>query len=331
MAPKNREEFVLRDCRINPLDPMKSHFVEPTEPTLQSPALSVIIASFNSSHSIGQTLESLTLQECDANFEIIVVDSSDDVATEGIAESYPRVRLIRAEGRRYPGEARNIGVSAARGNILAFTDADCIVNRDWVKQHIILHESGHSIIGGMVDNGNPDKLFGWVYYFCKFSLWLPGKCDRYVDEIPTTCLSMKREIFSKYGPFAEKCYGSDGLFQWRASRTEGKPFLSTRISVRHQNFWRVSKVLGKLFHHGRDYAMHRASNGKWSATRAFLYAASLPLLPLLLHLKFTLRIARSQVYFPRFLVMTPLVLVGFCMWAVGESVGYIFYCGDVNE
>ena len=331
MASSYREELGLRDWRICTLDRMKSDVVETREPRLQTPALSVIIASYNSSHSIGQTLESLTLQKCDANFEIIVVDSSDDDATEGIAESYPRVRLIRAEGRRYPGEARNIGVSAARGNILAFTDADCLVKPDWVKQHLLIHESGHGIIGGTVDNGNPEKLFGWVYYFCKFSLWLPGKSDRYVVEIPTTCLSMKREIFSKYGPFAEGCYGSDGVFQWRASRTEGKPFLSTRISVRHQNFWRVSKVLGKLFHHGRDYAMHRVADRKWSTTRALFYAASLPLLPLLLHLKFTIRIASSQVYFLRFLVMTPLVLAGCCMWAAGESVGYIFYRGDVNE
>lgn len=296
-----------------------------------SPVVSVIIASYNSSHTIGRTLDSLSSQEGSVDFEIIVVDSSSNEDTRQVVDSYAHVRLIRAEGRRYPGEARNIGVRAARGNILAFTDADCSVKPDWITQILHVHKCGHSVIGGMVDNGNPEKLFGWVYYFCKFSLWLPGKSDRRVDEIPTTCLSMQREIFFRYGPFAEGCYGSDGLFQWRASREEGQPFLSAKISVNHQNFWRVSKVLAKLFQHGRDYAIHRASDGDWTQARALIYAGSLPLLPLLLHLKFTLRIAKTQMYFGRFLIMTPLLMTGICSWAVGETAGYLSYCGGPRE
>jgi len=312
-------------------DPTRKMLPSSEETLTASPVVSVIIASYKSSHSIGRTLDSLSLQECSARFEVIVVDSSSDEDTKQVVDSYAHVRLIRVEGRRYPGEARNIGVHAARGNILAFTDADCSVKPDWITQILHLHKCDHSIIGGMVDNGNPEKLFGWVYYFCKFSLWLPGKSDRHVDEIPTTCLSMQREIFLKYGPFAEGCYGSDGLFQWRASREEGQPFLSAKISVSHQNFWRVPKVLVKLFQHGRDYAIHRASDGNWTNLRALIYATSLPLLPLLLHFKFTLRIARNQMYFLRFLIMTPLLMTGICSWAVGETVGYLSYCGGLSE
>src|ERR1051325_3213870 len=90
-----------------------------------APHLSVVIASYNSRRTIARCLESLEAQTY-GDFEIVVVDSSSDGAARAVEERFPDVRLVTFPTRKFPGDARNAGVRAARGEIIAFIDADCI-------------------------------------------------------------------------------------------------------------------------------------------------------------------------------------------------------------
>ena len=261
---------------------------------------------------------------------MIVVDSSDDSRVEDVVRQFPNVRLICVSGRRYPGEARNIGVREAEGELLAFTDADCSVAEDWIANIRTMHQFGNRIIGGTVDNGNPERLFGWVYYFCKFHLWIAGGSEKFISEIPTTCLSMGRDVFDRYGPFAEGCYSSDSVFQWHSSKDMGDALLSPAIGVQHLNYWRVPKVLSKLYQHGRDYATNRTRENQWPPWRAAIYAAGLCVLPMLLFAKVARNIFGGRTYAKRFVLMTPLVLMGLLAWSLGESVGYLKCVGASN-
>ena len=285
--------------------------------------VSVIIASYGAFGTLARTLTSLAKQRPDTAFEVIVVDSSEDDRIQEIVGRFPGMRLISLSGRRYPGEARNVGVREARGDLLVFTDADCSVPNDWIVNIRALHQEGHRIVGGTVENGNPERFFGWVYYFCKFHLWTSGESIRFVSEIPTTCLSLDREIFDRYGPFAEGCYSSDSVFQWRSSKEEGDALLSPAIGVQHLNYWRVSKVLAKLYQHGRDFATNRASESQWPQLRALIYASGASVLPVVLFGKIARNILRQRRHSLRFLLMTPFVLLGLTAWSLGEAVGYL--------
>lgn len=93
--------------------------------------ISVIVITFNEERHIRDCLDSLLAQDWPADrYEILVVDASAD-ATSDIVASYPRVRLIRSP-KGYSIQ-KNAGVSAARHNILAFTDADCLIPSDWLR------------------------------------------------------------------------------------------------------------------------------------------------------------------------------------------------------
>lgn len=67
--------------------------------------------------------------------ELIVVDQSDDVATEKALAAIPdlRLRYIRT-ATRGASSGRNVGIAASRGSVIAFTDDDCRVEPDWASR-----------------------------------------------------------------------------------------------------------------------------------------------------------------------------------------------------
>jgi glycosyltransferase involved in cell wall biosynthesis len=96
-------------------------------------AISVIVPAYNAAHTLGACLDALQHQTAPApSYEIIVVDDGSTDETGTVAEA-AGVQLLR-QVHRGPAAARNLGVSAARGGIIMFTDADCAPAPDWVEQ-----------------------------------------------------------------------------------------------------------------------------------------------------------------------------------------------------
>ena len=94
--------------------------------------ISVIIPTFNEEENIAQCLVSLSHQNIPrADYEIIVVDGGSKDATCEIARKY--ADQVFTQTSKKVGGARNDGVTAAKGTIIATTDADCILPPDWIK------------------------------------------------------------------------------------------------------------------------------------------------------------------------------------------------------
>jgi len=93
--------------------------------------ISVIIPTFNEEEKIAQCLVSLTHQTVpQTDYEIIVVDGGSKDATRGIAGKY--ADLVFTQTSKKVGGARNDGIMAAKGEIVATTDADCILPPNWI-------------------------------------------------------------------------------------------------------------------------------------------------------------------------------------------------------
>lgn len=92
-------------------------------------AVSVVIPAYNAASTITRAIKSVLLQDIgDLELEIIVVDDGSQDATASLVESSMKlsrqnIRLIRQENSG-PAAARNTGVSAAKGEYIAFLDAD---------------------------------------------------------------------------------------------------------------------------------------------------------------------------------------------------------------
>lgn len=97
--------------------------------------ISVVIPAYNEEKYIGRTLESINnLKKNSWHVEVLVIDGDSSDKTSEVARSYG-AKVVH-EPHKGIGFARQEGLKAASGEIVAFTDADTIVPADWLVKHI---------------------------------------------------------------------------------------------------------------------------------------------------------------------------------------------------
>jgi glycosyltransferase involved in cell wall biosynthesis len=98
--------------------------------------ISVVVPVRDGLPHLEEQLRALDAQRYDAPYEVIVADNGSSDGTVAFARdwaaSHPNVRLVDASSVRGPAAARNAGVAAAHGELLAFCDADDVVHAGWL-------------------------------------------------------------------------------------------------------------------------------------------------------------------------------------------------------
>jgi glucosyl-dolichyl phosphate glucuronosyltransferase len=106
---------------------------------VSDPAVTVIVCTYNRAHYLPTCLESLSRQQCDCSFEVLVVDNNSSDNTPEVLEQWclkdARFRTTR-EPRVGLSAAKNTGVRLARGRLLLFTDDDVVLDRDWMRAYV---------------------------------------------------------------------------------------------------------------------------------------------------------------------------------------------------
>jgi glycosyltransferase involved in cell wall biosynthesis len=185
----------------------------------EGPLISVVVPHLNQPEALEACLRSLDTQSLVRNFfEIIVVDNGSVSIPEDIIANHPGTRLLR-ELQAGPGPARNFGVRAATGEIIAFIDADCRAHRDWLRNALknIRSLPEGTILGGDVRIWRKrwntftaieayEEIFGY-----RFKLFIErhGYCG-------TGNLVVRRTDYEKVGPFAGIEFAEDVEWGQRA-------------------------------------------------------------------------------------------------------------------
>lgn len=102
----------------------------PYFPLPRYPKVSVVVASYNGGRTLPACLDSLRHLNY-PDYEVILVDDGSTDNTAQIARHYPEVRTIHQPNFGLSA-ARNTGIRAATGELVAFTDSDCVVDEDWL-------------------------------------------------------------------------------------------------------------------------------------------------------------------------------------------------------
>lgn len=119
----------------------------PGFPLPQYPSVSVVVASYNGGRTLPACLDSLSHLNY-PHYEVVLVDDGSTDDTARIAAHYPAVRVIHQQNLGLSA-ARNTGIAAATGEIIAFTDSDCRADEDWLYYLVgDLLRSNASAIGG---------------------------------------------------------------------------------------------------------------------------------------------------------------------------------------
>jgi len=107
---------------------------ERTKTESSSPYFSIVIPAYNEEEHISSCLQSVFNSDYDsAQYEVIVVDNGSQDNTYDIALNSERARVFQLlEGN--VGAVRNYGAAKARGQILVFIDADCLMDKDWLNR-----------------------------------------------------------------------------------------------------------------------------------------------------------------------------------------------------
>jgi glycosyltransferase involved in cell wall biosynthesis len=124
----------------------------------QAPRVSVIIPVFNQPLELAQCLAALERQTYPADlFEAVVVDNGSDQPLDDVTRRFAFVRAVR-EPTRGSYAARNAGILASRGEVLAFTDADCLPSADWLERGVTAVRSlpGPGMVAGKIELTFPD-------------------------------------------------------------------------------------------------------------------------------------------------------------------------------
>ncbi len=263
----------------------------PADLLSQTPRVSVVVCTYNGGRTLEQCLRSLLALDY-SDYEVIVIDDGSTDNTRDIlarfspiadAPGSPSLRAIYQPNRGLSA-ARNAGLQAATGSIIAYTDSDCYADPDWLT-HLVdaLVRSDAAAVGG--PNLSPED--GWQAACVAASPGQPThvlESDQVAEHIPGCNMAFRREAleairgfdpqYRKAGDDVDVCWRlqqaglwitfAPGAFVWHHRRQTPRAYL------RQQAGYGEAEALLRFKHPDR---FNGRGDGKW---RGVLYGPALP-------------------------------------------------------
>jgi GT2 family glycosyltransferase len=229
----------------------------PYFPLPGAPKVSVVVASYNGERTLKLCLESLRRLNY-PDYEVILVDDGSTDTTPQTARSYPEVRYFRHAKNLGLSAARNTGIAAADGEIIAFTDSDCRADEDWL----------YYLVGGLLNSefagiGGPNLLPPEDSRVAATVMVSPGGpahvmlTDRQAEHIPGCNMAFYKWAFAEVGgfdPVFTKA-GDDVDICWRLQQGGYKIGFSPAAFVWHYRRSTVAAYLRQQHGYGESEAL----------------------------------------------------------------------------
>ena len=249
--------LTTRDRTPKPaLRAVKRAFLESPFPSdnITWPRISVVVCSFNGASTIRETLEGL--QNLDyPDFEVIVVNDGSTDSTREIVSTYP-VRLINTQNRGL-SQARNTGIKAATGEIVAFIDDDAYPDIHWLR-FLALALMDEKYVGAGGPNLSPLND-GWK---AEAIANAPGPnpvllSDRIAEHLPGCNMAFRREALEAIDGFDPifRVAGDDVDLCWRLRGQGGVIGFAPTAMVWHHRRKSIQKYWKQQLGYGRAEAL----------------------------------------------------------------------------
>jgi glycosyltransferase involved in cell wall biosynthesis len=202
---------------------------------------------------IGRCLESLRAQDYPRDrFEVIVVDGgSNDGSRELVEEaqaSLANLRIVENRGR-HTSRGLNIGLASARGDVVARVDAHAAVAPDFIRECVAaLQRTDADVVGGPIEAAGEGRAGETVAIAISSpfgvgnAVWRYSKREQWTDTVPFP--AYRRDVFDRFGPFAEIDGGEDDEFHYRLGDGNARILLTPAIRSTYfarRSYWELAR------------------------------------------------------------------------------------------
>lgn len=234
-----------------------------------SPFVSVVIPVYNDARRLKKCLRALENQTYPkGRFEVVVIDNGSDDDIESVVRSFSQPTLAFEER---PGSyaARNKGIAVAKGDIITFTDSDCIPSPDWIYKGVehLQRVRGCGLVAGKIqlfyrDSGSPNAI---ELYDSMFFLDQRKYIEEYHFAATANAFTFKH-LIQEVGLFDQNLKSS-GDSEWgqRVYAAGYKQIFAEDAVVFHPARYRMRQIYNKVVRHtggmyvreGNDFSIIR--------------------------------------------------------------------------
>jgi cellulose synthase/poly-beta-1,6-N-acetylglucosamine synthase-like glycosyltransferase len=196
----------------------------------RQPFVSIIVPVYNGERNIGNCIESLlALNYPSSKMEIIIVDNNSKDATYKTIQKYPVIPLIE-DKIQSSYASRNAGLKIAKGEIIAFTDSDCIADKEWILKALeCFQDNSVGCVAGRIEGYSPSNYI--EEYLVRTRALCQGS-TRFLPYAQTANALYRKDVFDSIGLFEEKWIsGGDADLTWRMLLHSGYKIVSCSDSV----------------------------------------------------------------------------------------------------
>jgi hypothetical protein len=300
------------------------------DPTIK---LSVVLTVVSGKQSLRRCLDALLPQVNFDEAEIIVPFDLFSREIEDLSAEFPGVRFhfieslgtaadkrIAAHRHRLYDRRRAVGLSLARGQIIAMTEDHAVPADDWCEKVLELHEHPLEVIGGAIENG-VDLPLNRALYYCDFGRYgrpLRNGDAEYASDVN---ISYKKDALFSVGEIWREAY-HETTVHWALRSKKIKLVLDDRLLVyQYRPQMKLFEALGERTEWGRIFAETRANETTF--VRRLAFVAGSIFLPVLLTARVVKNMRRQKTSWRDALSILPLVFLLQIGWSAGEFAGYL--------
>lgn len=235
--------------------------------------MSVVVMGYRNASTIVDAVRSV-VEQIEPGVDVVVVTSGPEHGTDAVRAACPEVAIHAVSDRLMPGGARNRGLAASAGEVVAFLAADCLAMPGWVSGRRQAHAAGRRVVAGSVIGAGRRTPWAVASWLIGYSNRLPGLPSEYVgpESARRHSLSIDRALLVELGGFNEHVRLGEDTALADAILERGIPiWFEASVRLAHRGPDGPVRLLRDEFRRGRRLRDHQRATGsvkrEWSVPR----------------------------------------------------------------
>jgi len=217
----------------------------------QRPAVSVVVPVYNGANTIAQTIERI-LKQSYRPAEILVVNDGSTDRTADVLNGFGEQIIAINKPNGGPASARNCGVKRAAGELIAFTDSDCLPVEEWLSRLIAGFDDDRIAgVGGKIESAGNTALGEYVDFAGFLNPQPDGRGE--IPYLITANACFRRDVLLRAGNFNErfrKPGGEEPELCWRIRQLGYRFGFAPDATVLHHHRQSVHSFVKTLLNYG---------------------------------------------------------------------------------